>query len=137
MPTDHSVGLSLIVIGVERAIEFYGRALGAEVVSDNRATLKAHHRAELRLGTSSLSLSERAGDDLTSSAQHFPCGDVAIEIIVDNLDQAVRRAMDAGGQPIETSNRAFRGDTSFTFRDPFGYCWALSTFLDDAGPLCL
>ncbi len=50
-----------------------------------------------------------------------------LELYVDDVDAAYKRAVDAGGIPVMPPMDAFWGDRYSWVTDPFGYIWALST----------
>jgi PhnB protein len=141
--TDRIIAPSLVVRGLDQAIAFYVKALGAEVLYRNtRADGIAQH-ARLRILNSYVTLSEVSSDlgmvdqqDMVTSVRPVP-HNVSLELFVDDIDHALQRAVDAGARLTPDPSRAFFGDRTATFSDPFGHSWTLSTFLDDGGALCI
>jgi uncharacterized glyoxalase superfamily protein PhnB len=53
---------------------------------------------------------------------------------VDDVDEANRRAVDAGGRPMLPLCDAFYGDRMGWVMDPCGHIWALSTVKEELTP---
>jgi PhnB protein len=129
-PQDKGVTPNLMVRGVNEAIDFYQRALGAELryrgTMPNGMTL----HAQLRVGTSFILLS-----DEVMSQEGIPTGSplklggtsAIVEIYVDDVDSAFERAIGAGGKAMGPVANAFYGDRTGMFSDPFGHIWTLAT----------
>ncbi len=129
-PEDRAIAPNLFVHGVDRAIEFYQEALGAEVryrgTMPNGVTLHAH----LRMGDSYVLLSDdimARSDTASGSPQKFGGVTAIMDLFVDDVDAAFARAIAAGGKPLGPVEDAFYGDRVGMFTDPFGHIWSLAT----------
>ena len=129
-PQDRGVTPNLMVRGVNEAIEFYQRALGAELLYRGTMPNGMTLHAQLRVGTSFILLS-----DEIMSHEGMPAGSplklggtsAILEIYVDDVDSAFDRAISAGGKPMGKVADAFYGDRIGMFTDPFGHIWTLAT----------
>jgi PhnB protein len=126
---------------VEAAVEFYQRAFGAEIILRDTKPQGSTAYARLRIGNSLLIVSnqERSKDGMqTGSPSTLGGTSICLELFVDDFDAALERALLAGGM-VSTDSIAgpFIGDRSIALWDPFGHLWTLSTFIDDAGALCI
>ncbi len=130
-PGDRTIAPNLIVRGVEQSIDFYERALGAQVLYRGAMPDGATFHAQLKLpGGAYVLLSDeimstpemRTGSPLTLG------GSSAIfEIFVDDADSAFQRAVDAGATPMFPPSDSFYGDRVGHFLDPSGHIWSVSS----------
>ncbi|WP_298744083.1 VOC family protein [uncultured Brevundimonas sp.] len=112
--------------GGQAAMEFYGRAFGAEVLElrladDGERILHAH----LRLNAASLMLHdefpERGGVEDVA-----PRG-VILHLQVDDADEWWNRAILAGGVPVSPPADQAWGGRHGRLKDPFGHCWSIGS----------
>jgi PhnB protein len=125
----HSLTPHLFVDGAERALAFYERGFGAEVLR------------RLELGGRIMFAEVRVGDSLFTLADPIPelghAPDQAalvsswITIYTEDVDALYRRAVDAGATAINEPADQFHGDRAGSLRDPFGHRWALATHTED------
>ena len=119
------------------AIEFYRAALGLHV-----ARVIDHDVAELTDGSSVFYLLQKpAGSspvtdraEVRQYARHWT--PVHIDFVVDNVDEAAKRAVSAGARQ-ESNCVEWRGSKCITLSDPFGHGFCLiqftgTTYSDDA-----
>ena len=139
-PNDRRIATHLIVKGVDRAIDFYRRAFGADVLYRSQASTdgRALH-AQLRIFDSIVLLSEEnmgmpeeamaryETGMRTRSPESLKATTAILEIYVDDVDSAFRRAVDAGAIPKLPVALAFYGDRYGQVVDPFGF-WFFSRF---------
>jgi len=129
-PGDRSITPNLIVRGVGAAIDFYQRALGAEVLYRGTMPDGTTLHAQLRIANSYFMLSDEimsGGDFPTGSPQKLGAVSAIFEIFVDDVDTAFDRAVREGGKAMGPVSDAFYGDRVGMFTDPFGHIWTLST----------
>src|SRR5215469_7617549 len=109
-PQDRGVTPNLMVRGVNEAIEFYRRALGAEVLYRGTMPNGMTLHAQLRIGTSFILLSDEIMSHEgmpTGSPQKLGGTSAILEIYVDNVDSAFDRAISAGGKAMGPVAEAF------------------------------
>ena len=126
----HAVRMSMTVVprlalaDADAAIDFYRRALGAELVErvtdpDGRVV-----HAELRIGTSKVSVKD--ADDHDRSPADLGGSPIVMQLDTDDVD-AVAASMEAAGATVVFPV----GDQDYGYRDgrlqdPFGLQWLLS-----------
>jgi PhnB protein len=107
------------------AIEFYGRAFGAEQAmepmkgEDGKRIMHAH----LRLNGGSLMIN----DDFPeySGGKPKPNDAVTLHLQVSDADAVFNRALEAGASETMKLEDQFWGDRYGQLRDPFGYTWSI------------
>lgn len=131
----------ILVEDVESAVDFYQKAFGAEVIVRDTKSQGSVAYARLTIGNSSVLVSkpEDSQDDFrTGSPSTLGGTSVVLELFVEDFDAALERAVLAGGKASTASIVGpCIGDRVCAIADPFGHLWMLSTFINDAGALCL
>jgi uncharacterized glyoxalase superfamily protein PhnB len=125
----HTITAQLNIDGAARAIEFYEKAFGAEVVaraSDPSGT-KIWHGA-LRIGTSMLFVNDTF-PEMGSTASHS-----GLWLYVNDVDALYARAVAAGATGTQPPADMFWGDRMAHVKDPFGQTWAIATHVKDMTP---
>ena len=129
-PEDRTVTPNLLVRGVNEAVDFYQRALGAEVLYRGTLPNGMTLHAQLRVGSSYVLVSDevmsREGMKMGSPLKLSGTSTI-LEIYVDDVDAGIERAVGAGGQALGAIEDAFYGDRVGMFCDPFGHIWTLAT----------
>jgi PhnB protein len=128
----HSATPMLMFKDARKAIEFYKKAFGAvERYAMPGPDGKGVMHAEILIGNSIFMLGEENPYVTSKSAETAGGSPVSFYIYLENVDGAVKRALDSGaeaGMPVEDM---FWGDRVGTVRDPFGYHWWLATHVKD------
>ena len=120
----------LIVKDAARAIEFYKQAFGATEIMRLHGPGEHIGHAEIRIGSSTIMLSDEFPDYGAVSAQTLGGSPVKIHLQVDDVDAAAARAVAAGAQVLHPVQDQFYGERSGQFADPFGYTWMISTQIE-------
>jgi uncharacterized glyoxalase superfamily protein PhnB len=125
----HTVTAQLAIDGAEKAIEFYRKAFGAEVVDQAKdpSGLKVWH-ASLKIGDSMLFVND-VFPDMGGTPSHSN-----LWLYVNDVDAAFTRAVDAGATATMPPADMFWGDRLGQVTDPFGQKWALATHVKDMTP---
>lgn len=110
--------------GGEAALEFYGRAFGAEVArkmhaEDGERLMHAH----LVINGASLRLHDEF-PEYGHTPDSTPVG-VTLHLQVDDADAWWDRALSAGAVPTQPLADQFWGDRYGQLKDPFGHCWSI------------
>lgn len=121
-----SVTAQLSVVDSQKAIDFYTRAFGARELSRFEAGGRIAH-AELQIGSSVLALSDEAVEWDFPSATRLGGSPVVMQILVDDPDGVVARAVKEGARLLSPVEDQFYGDRSGRVADPFGYIWRVAT----------
>lgn len=131
----HTITPHLTVRGADRAIEFYRKAFGAEELGrmpgpDGKSVL----HAELKIGDSRLFLCDEMPGMGCKSPEALGGASSGIYLYVRNVDEAFRKAVDAGAAVKRPVEDMFWGDRTGSVQDPFGYVWDLATHKEDVSP---
>ncbi len=128
----HSVTPMLMFKDARKAIEFYKRAFGAvERFAMPGPDGKGVMHAELLIGNSIVMMGEEHPGEQCKSAETLGGSPVSFYIYLENVDEAFRRALDAGAETRMPVQDMFWGDRVGTVQDPFGYSWSLATHTKD------
>jgi len=118
-----------------KAIDFYKQAFGAQELlvmpgPDGNGVM----HAQLKIGNSIIMLGDEVPQMSCKSVETLGGSPVNIYLYVENVDQAFRRALEAGAQSLEAVEDQFWGDRVGTVQDLFGYRWTLATHIKDLTP---
>jgi uncharacterized glyoxalase superfamily protein PhnB len=140
---DRRITPHLIVRNLEAAVEFYQRALGAvELYRSPLPGGKGLH-AHLKIGDSVVMVTSEADPEEMRtmgmevhlrSPQSLGGTSMLLEVFVDDVDAAYKRAVDAGAEPTLPLSDCFWGDRYGWVRDPYGHLWALAQVLEELAP---
>lgn len=130
----HTITPHITVRDAPGAIEFYKKALNAQVL--NRADLpngKVMH-ATLKIGDSIVMLNDEFPE---WGGPLAPRGDVtgfAIHVYVDDVDKLYAQAVAAGAKAKMPLMDQFWGDRYGHVVDPYGFMWSMATHVRDVAP---
>ena len=124
----------LTVKDAAAAIEFYRVAFGAAeqfrlIGPDGRIG-----HAELRIGGSTLMISDEWPDFGALSPPTIGGSPVKLHLYVDDCDAVVGRAVAAGATLLRPVVDQFYGDRSGMIADPFGHAWFVATLKEMVSP---
>ncbi len=128
-----TVRARLVLASSAAAIEFYGRAFGAEEVGEPfRDPSGRIVHAEIRIGDSVVMLT----DDDTEGPVAAPerVGGLVTCVMAlswEDVDAAWDRAVAAGAEVVYPLADHFYGDRGGRLRDPFGQQWMMSQHIED------
>jgi PhnB protein len=130
----HELFAYLRVRNAANAIEFYLKAFGAtEKFRLSEPSGRIGH-AELDFGGATLMLSEEFPEYGIQGPESVGGTSMSIHLHVDDADEAIRRAIAAGGTVLREPVDQFYGERSGTVRDPFGHEWIIGHHLEDVAP---
>jgi PhnB protein len=126
----HELFAYLCVRNAAEAIEFYTKAFGAREKFRLREPTGRIGHAELDFGCATLMLADEFPEyGITAPT---PAGTpVTIHLHVDNADQAIARALEAGATLEIAPADHFYGERSGCIRDPFGHRWSIGHHIED------
>jgi len=132
----HTVTPHLIMSDASSALDWYKKALGAEIVSRSPGPDGKIMHAEIRVGNSLIMLNDEMGGG--KSARALGGSPVSLWVYVDDCDALFKQAVAAGatvppgpmGQPADQ----FWGDRCGGLIDPEGYTWTIATRKEDLTP---
>ena len=123
----HTVTPHLVIKGAAAAIEFYKRALGAEVLARMDGPGGSVGHAELKIGDSIIFLADEFPGGPTRSPQTLGGTTASLHLYVPDVDAAFKEAIGAGGREIMAVTDMFWGDRFGQLQDPFGHSWSIAT----------
>jgi PhnB protein len=113
-----------------KAIEFYKQAFGAHEIMRFETEGGIPH-AEIRIGDSSIMLSDEWPEGGRFSAETLGGTPVQMSLVVEDVDSFAERAVAAGLKTILPIRDQFYGHREGRYADPFGYMWNISTVKEE------
>ncbi len=126
----HTITPAITVKDPDAAIKFYQKAFGAEKVMCLRGPGGSVMHVELKFGDSMLMMGGEWPDMGIKAPLPNHCSS-ALHFYFPNVDQAFKRAIDAGCTAIMPPSDMFWGDRYSKVQDPFGHQWGLATHIED------
>ena len=130
----HTVTPSIVVRDPAKAIEFYKRAFGAEELGRMNTPDGTVMHAEIRIGDSRIMMSPESVPTGIKSPQALGGTGSSLNLYIDNVDAAFKRATEAGAKVDMPPADMFWGDRYAKVTDPFGHAWGLLTHQEDVPP---
>jgi PhnB protein len=130
----HEMFAYLCVSNATKAIQFYKEIFGAtETLRLVEQGGRIGH-AELDFNGTTLMLSEEFPEYDIKGPESIGGTPVTIHLHVDNADEVIERAVNAGATLETPPQDQFYGERSGTFRDPFGHRWNIGHHIEDVTP---
>jgi len=130
----HTVTPSFTFKDSQKAIEFYTKAFGANVLDlfPNPSGRGIMH-ATIQIGNSILMMGDEmpGAENCTKSAETLGSSPSSLYVYVSNVDAAFQQAVAAGGAATMPVADMFWGDRMGQIKDPFGYVWMIATHKQD------
>jgi PhnB protein len=125
----HTITAQLSIDGADKAIEFYKKAFGAEVIDRavDPSGGKVWH-ASLRIGDSMIMVNDVFPEMGGSQSQS------SMWLYVPDTDASFKRAVDAGAKATMPPSDMFWGDRMGQVADAFGQKWTIATHIKDMTP---
>jgi len=130
----HTVTPYLTIRNAAAALAFYKKAFGADELFRVAAPDGKVGHAEIRIGDSSIMLSDEFPEMGAQSPESLGGSPVMIHLYVENVDALVERAVNAGGKLERPVADQFYGDRGGMVTDPFGHKWWIATHVEDVPP---
>jgi len=130
----HALTPSLAVDSAAKAIEFYTRAFGAKERARMPGPGDTIAHAELEIGDSVLMLADPFPQSSLKPPKELGGSSVGIFLYVEDVDEVVQQAIDAGGTVMMPVEDQFWGDRFGVVADPFGHQWMIATHTQDLTP---
>lgn len=129
----HTITAHISVREAPKAIEFYRKAFGAQVLSVHHTPDGKVMHASLKIGDSHLMLADEF-PGMTPAPQTLGGSPVVLNIYVENVDALFNQAVAAGAKVTVPLADQFWGDRYGQIVDPFGHHWALGAHIEDVAP---
>ncbi|HEY8377998.1 MAG TPA: VOC family protein [Nannocystis sp.] len=130
----HAVTPQIVVKGVDAAVDFYVKNLGAQTLLTMPGPDGKAVHAEIRLGDSVVMIDEEDPASGMKSPQSLGGSPVALMTYVPDADALVAGLLAAGAKAVYPVEEMFWGDRVGEIVDPFGHRWALATHVEDLTP---
>ena len=132
----HTVTPHLIMNDASSALDWYAKALGAEILARAPGPDGKIMHAEIRVGNSIIMLNDEMGGG--RSAKALGGSPASLWLYVDDCDALFKRAVAAGATvppgPMGAPADQFWGDRCGAIVDPEGYSWTIATRKEDLTP---
>jgi PhnB protein len=130
----HTLTPHITVRDAKGAIEFYKKALGAQVLHVSHTPDGRVMHASLKIGDSVIMLNDEFPEWGGTPAPRSEVNGVTIHVYVDNVDALFDQAVAAGSVVKMPLAEQFWGDRYGTVLDPYGFKWSLATHTKDVSP---
>jgi PhnB protein len=127
----HTITAHLSVREAAKAIEFYQKAFGAQVLFVHKLPDGKVMHATLQIGDSRLMLADEFPGMGTKAASTLGGSPVVLNIYVEDVDNLFKQAVAAGAKVTMPLADQFWGDRYGQIVDPFGHSWALGSHVED------
>ena len=128
VPDDmHRVTPHLVVDGAAQAIEFYKKAFGAVEEARLPGPDGRIMHAMIRIHGDAVMLVDEMPQWNVFGPKALKGSPVTLHLYVEDVDAAVKRAVDAGAKVTMPVADMFWGDRYGKLEDPFGHQWSLAT----------
>ena len=124
----------ICVKDAEKAVEFYKEAFG--VKEKFRLTEPGGRigHVELEFGSATLMLADEFPEYGFEGPKASDVTSYSLHIHVDNADEMIQRAVNAGAKIVRPPQDQFYGERSGSIRDPFGHQWNIGHHIEDVSP---
>ena len=112
-----------------KALDWYAKALGAEVIASSAAPDGKIMHAEIQIGNSRIMLHDAMMQ--SKGPKEYGGSPAGLWIFVDDCDALFNRAVAAGATVQMPMADQFWGDRLGAFTDPFGYAWSIASRKED------
>jgi len=130
----NSITAHLMVREGPKAIEFYQKAFGAQLLGDHRTPDGKVMHATLKVGDSQFMLADEFPGMSNPAAQTLGGSPVVLNLYVEDVDTLFNQAVAAGATVKMPLENQFWGDRYGQIVDPFGHSWALGAHIEDVAP---
>ncbi len=130
----HTVTPHLTIRECEKALAFYEKAFGAQVLEKSPGPSGKIMHALVKIGDSVLMMADEfpeMGEGPSSSPKTLGGTSVTLNIYCPDADAWYDRAVKAGAEARMPPADMFWGDRYSQVRDPFGHSWAIATRQED------
>ena len=130
----HELIVYLCAKDASAAIDFYVKAFGA---TERYRLVEPSGRighAELELGAAEFYISDEFPEMEVFAPDPSKPPPFTNHLHVDNADELIQRAVDAGATLTREPTDQFFGERSGAIRDPFGYNWLIGHAIEDVTP---
>jgi PhnB protein len=127
----------MVIKGVDKAIDWYKKAFGAEELVRMPSPDGRVMHAEIKIGDSCVMMGDEFPEmapDNKSPASLNGATTVGLHIYVKDCDAAFNKAVAAGAKAAAPPTDMFWGDRFSKVVDPFGHHWSIATHIEEVSP---
>lgn len=124
----------LFIDGAAQAIDYYEKAFGARERMRLEVPGGKIAHAEIEIGDSLLMLCDPLPQFESQAPTALGGTSAEVFLYVEDVDAAVKQAVDAGATITTEVADQFWGDRSGIITDPFGHVWLIATHIEDLTP---
>lgn len=129
----HSISPALTCRDAHRAIEFYKKAFGAEVLVKMPSPDGKISHSELKIGDSIIFVGDEM-PGMSSAPAETSTPSLYLFLYVPDVDTVFNRAISAGARVAMPVQDMFWGDRYGKVTDPFGHHWGIATHIEEIAP---
>ena len=129
----HTITPHLSVREASKAVEFYKKAFGAEVLAVHYTPNGKVMHAQLKVGDSHFMLADEFPEG-TPAPPTLGGSPVVLNLYAEDIDSLFSQAVAAGAKVTMPLADMFWGDRYGQIVDPFGHHWALGAHQEDIPP---
>lgn len=129
-----TLALSLTVNDGNAALEFYARALGAKELYRMPMPDGSVAHAEMMIGNTKVYLSEGCPEWHCAPMPEDGQASCLFGLNIESCDESYAKAVEAGGVPLMEPADQPWGSRSGMIKDPYGYRWSFSQFIEEVSP---
>jgi len=127
----HPIIPYLIMDDANKAIDFYKKIFGAKVIFRMDLPNGKVTHADLKIGESHFMISDSCPEmNMKGPIAYGGCA-MSILLYTRNVDDVVKKAVEAGATLIKPVVNQFYGDRSGLIEDPFGHRWCIAIHIED------
>ncbi len=130
----NSVTPYLVIKGAAKAIDYYKKVFGANVVVRMDGPNGSVGHAELQIGDSRIMLADENPQMGATSATTIGNSPVSLYLYIPDVDKVVDRAVAEGAKLVKPVKDQFYGDRTGFIQDPFGHFWGVATHVEEVSP---
>jgi PhnB protein len=130
----HTLTAYLAVEDAAAAIEFYKKAFDAKERLRMDGPEGSIGHAELEIGDSLIMLSDPFPQSNVRPPSEAGTTTASIFMYSEDVDAAIKKAVDAGATIKTEAEDMFWGDRFGTVTDPYGHVWSIATHKEDVPP---
>jgi uncharacterized glyoxalase superfamily protein PhnB len=130
----HTITPTMIIKDANKAIKFYEKAFGAELILRMAGPNDSVMHAEIKIGDSIIMMGEEWPGHHVQSPATIKGTTGTLNIYVNDVDTAHKKAVEAGAKEIMAPADMFWGDRFSAIMDPFGHSWSLAIHIMDMTP---
>ena len=130
-PHLHTVTPYMVVRDTKKAMDFYAKAFGAEILMSMDGPDGKVLHGEIKIGDSVIFLGEECAQMNQLGPESRGGSTSALMIYVNDVDASFDKAVKAGCTVLMPVADMFWGDRYGRLTDPFGHGWSLATHIED------